>query len=211
MTGFLLTAKQKLMLCINKRLYWPDRRHRAHRHREHRPDWPDRAHRSHWPNRRHRIHRYREHRPDWPGGAHRSHRPDRRHRVHRYREHRPDWPNGAHRSHRPNRCHRAYRPCPGQHICILRYLRAAVYRRHPNRSRHRHGGSHRTDCSLTTDANHACSWILLDILPCIRHSGQRRVYANHPLLQRSRSASVRGLFSHRNRQFLRHRLQRFDR
>lgn len=22
MTGFLLTAKQKLMLCINKRLYW---------------------------------------------------------------------------------------------------------------------------------------------------------------------------------------------
>ena len=25
MTGFLLTAKQKLMLCINKRLYRPDR------------------------------------------------------------------------------------------------------------------------------------------------------------------------------------------
>ena len=25
MTGFLLTAKQKLMLCINKRLYWTDR------------------------------------------------------------------------------------------------------------------------------------------------------------------------------------------
>lgn len=25
MTGFLLTAKQKLMLCINKRLYWNDK------------------------------------------------------------------------------------------------------------------------------------------------------------------------------------------
>ncbi len=36
MTGFLLTAKQKLMLCINKRLY-----------RSYRPHWPDRPHRTH--------------------------------------------------------------------------------------------------------------------------------------------------------------------
>ena len=31
MTGFLLTAKQKLMLCINKRLYWADRTNRSYR------------------------------------------------------------------------------------------------------------------------------------------------------------------------------------
>ena len=40
MTGFLLTAKQKLMLCINKRLYRCDRRHG--RHRSYRPHWPHR-------------------------------------------------------------------------------------------------------------------------------------------------------------------------
>lgn len=31
MTGFLLTAKQKLMLCINKRLYRPDGSNRGDR------------------------------------------------------------------------------------------------------------------------------------------------------------------------------------
>ena len=30
MTGFLLTAKQKLMLCINKRLYWAHRSYRRY-------------------------------------------------------------------------------------------------------------------------------------------------------------------------------------
>ena len=52
MTGFLLTAKQKLMLCINKRLYWAYRSYRRCR-----PHW---AHRS-----------YRRCRPHW---AHRSYR-----------------------------------------------------------------------------------------------------------------------------------------
>ena len=41
MTGFLLTAKQKLMLCINKRLYWTDRANRGYR--AIRPHWTERA------------------------------------------------------------------------------------------------------------------------------------------------------------------------
>ena len=61
MTGFLLTAKQKLMLCINKRLYRPDRPHRSdgnrrcgRRHRRYRSDRP------HWT--------YRSYRSDWTAG-----------------------------------------------------------------------------------------------------------------------------------------------
>ena len=52
MTGFLFTAKQKLMLCINKRLYWsyrPDWRYGYRR------DWPhgrNRTYWSYWPDRR---------------------------------------------------------------------------------------------------------------------------------------------------------------
>ena len=51
MTGFLLTAKQKLMLCINKRLYRAHRRYRTHR-----------AHRRYGTHRAHR--RYGTHRAD---------------------------------------------------------------------------------------------------------------------------------------------------
>ena len=48
MTGFLLTAKQKLMLCINKRLYWANWGGRPYRsHRSDRPDRGYRPHRSH--------------------------------------------------------------------------------------------------------------------------------------------------------------------
>ena len=43
MTGFLLTAKQKLMLCINKRLYWCYRRYRCYWHEgRYRGYWADR-------------------------------------------------------------------------------------------------------------------------------------------------------------------------
>lgn len=59
MTGFLLTAKQKLMLCINKRLYG------AHR--------SDRADGAHGTDRRYRGDR--THRTDGSDGTDRRHRP----------------------------------------------------------------------------------------------------------------------------------------
>ena len=112
MTGFLLTAKQKLMLCINKRLYrshrpdwrygyrcdWPHRRNRSYW--PHRADWRNRSYWSHWPNWRYGYRRNRSYwshwsdrcygcRCDW---AYRSHRPDRRY-----------WSYGSHGCNRPNR------------------------------------------------------------------------------------------------------------
>ena len=61
MTGFLLTAKQKLMLCINKRLYRTDRAHRSHRNTGQRRAYrTDRTFRSRRNNRS-----YRTDRADW--------------------------------------------------------------------------------------------------------------------------------------------------
>lgn len=54
MTGFLLTAKQKLMLCINKRLYRCYRPHRAY--------W---SHRGNGRNRSHRTSRGIRYRCNW--------------------------------------------------------------------------------------------------------------------------------------------------
>ena len=70
MTGFLLTAKQKLMLCINKRLYWC-----------YRPDWPDRpdwCYRRDWPDRPDWCYRRNwRNRPDRPDWCYRRNWPDR--------------------------------------------------------------------------------------------------------------------------------------
>ena len=55
MTGFLLTAKQKLMLCINKRLYGTERFYRGNRsNRPHRSDGTERRYGSHRAQRRNR-------------------------------------------------------------------------------------------------------------------------------------------------------------
>lgn len=77
MTGFLLTAKQKLMLCINKRLYWSHWPNWRYGYRRNRSYW------SHWSDRCYGC------RCDW---AYRSHRPDRRY-----------WSYGSHGCNRPNR------------------------------------------------------------------------------------------------------------
>ena len=82
MTGFLLTAKQKLMLCINKRLY-----------RSHRPDRSNGNSGSNRPD--------RSHRPDRSNGNSGSNRSDG--------SHRPDRSNGNSGSNRPNRPHRSDR------------------------------------------------------------------------------------------------------
>lgn len=69
MTGFLLTAKQKLMLCINKRLYWAYRTNRTQgRHGCNRPD------RNHWSDRFYRERcddsgRHRDDRRSWDIGS----------------------------------------------------------------------------------------------------------------------------------------------
>ena len=55
MTGFLLTAKQKLMLCINKRLYRSHRPNGTDRNNwsngTDRSDWSDREQRGSWGDR----------------------------------------------------------------------------------------------------------------------------------------------------------------
>ena len=64
MTGFLLTAKQKLMLCINKRLYRDNRVYRSYR--------DNRVYRSHRDNRV-----YRSYRDNRVYGGNRVYRGDR--------------------------------------------------------------------------------------------------------------------------------------
>ena len=118
MTGFLLTAKQKLMLCINKRLYWRDRGHR--RGWSCRGYWSHRGHGSHRGHRRDRTcRRYGSHRPYRCCGGCRGHWGHRRNRY--YRRDGRDWCNRPHRSqhHRHLRLcsqhqrHGADRPCRG--------------------------------------------------------------------------------------------------
>ena len=69
MTGFLLTAKQKLMLCINKRLY------------RYRGNWPNGSHRSDGSNRNRSNRSNGSYRPDgsnrlWSNRSNGSHRSD---------------------------------------------------------------------------------------------------------------------------------------
>ena len=81
MTGFLLTAKQKLMLCINKRRYWTDRTDWRHwTNRPYRTDW---SHRRDWGYWRHRTGRanwvnWRDwtHWANWRDWTHRTDRAD---------------------------------------------------------------------------------------------------------------------------------------
>lgn len=72
MTGFLLTTKQKLMLCINKRLYradWTHRRYGRSRSQHNRSNRRYRCYRSHW--------RYRPNWADWTYWANRRYRANR--------------------------------------------------------------------------------------------------------------------------------------
>ena len=145
--------------------------------RSNRPRWSTRPHWStrgeggtgpYWPR--------RGFRPDWP---HRPHRSNRAHRPRRAR-----WCYGRHRPHRCNRPHRARWGSAGGFLRILCHVWGFVYKWKPDSFRDCHRGPLRPDCTGGSAACSAFTGILFRILPRVGTAAGRRLYADHPLLQR---------------------------